>query len=324
MDRARIALEFADAVECLRIAHNSLHEAEAMSIEATSDLSILIERNRSVKDMLTTKENEVQELSREVDKLNASAKQLLKQVTDIMSSDSDGSLREFFMSLPTAQTLEELDSEIESEKARLDLMHEGNDNTIREFEQRRRKIEILSSKLNDITAGLADLDNGIDSLRSKWEPELDGLVRKISDSFSYNMEQISCAGEVSIWKDDDFEQWAIQIRVKFRYARNLSTLFAPDSLLPRFFPTHLFSSAHRNQQRKRAPNNPNLPPPIRRRARSLNNLLPHVPAIPHALPFPRCRRNQSRYGSKKRTTCPQTYGGYRLRRCTACCERPSN
>ena len=236
MDRTRVALGYADAVESLRVAHNSLHEAEIMSIEATSELSILFQRNRSVKDLLAFKENEVQELSREVDTLNATARKLLKQVTEIMSSDSDGSLREFFLSLPTEQTLEELDSEIESEKARLELMHEGNSNTIREFEQRRRKIENLASKLSEIKAALEEVDSCIDHLRSKWEPELDRLVKKISDSFSYNMEQISCAGEVGIWKDEDFEQWAVQIRVKFRYVA-----FRPRPSRPSF-------SLHQEQQ----------------------------------------------------------------------------
>ena len=29
-----------------------------------------------------------------------------------------------------------------------------------------------------------------------WEPELDKLVKEISNAFAYNFEQIGCAGEV--------------------------------------------------------------------------------------------------------------------------------
>ena len=316
MDRARIALKYADAVESLRVAHNVLHEAEIMGIEATSDHATLVERKRSVKDLLTAKEIEVQEFTREVERSHATSKALLKKVQEIMANDSDDTLRTFFMSLSPEQTVEELDSEIESEKARLELMHEGNGNTIREFEQRRRKIEALASRLAQIKTTLAEMEAGISTLRGKWEPELDGLVKRISDSFSYNMEQISCAGEVSIWKDDDFEQWAIQIRVKFRYALpvflRLQPLFLrpPNPLLS---PTPACLFADHNDQRKRTPNNSNLPPPIRRRTRRLHNLLPHVPPIAHALPLPRRRRNKPGHGPPKRAPRAQTHGRHRLR-----------
>ncbi|KAL9099330.1 MAG: hypothetical protein Q9163_005158 [Psora crenata] len=223
MNRALIALKYADAVESLRVAHNSLYEAQIMSIEAASDLSILAERNRSVRDLLASKEKEVKEVVRDIETLNAIASKFLEEVQDIMRR-IDGTTQEFFKSLPAEQTLEEFDSEIASEKARLELMHEGNGNTIREFELRKRKIEKLTTNLSEMRAGLADLDTGIDALRNKWEPELDRLVKNISDSFSFNMEQISCAGEVGIWKDEDFDQWAIQIRVKFRENEPLVTL----------------------------------------------------------------------------------------------------
>jgi hypothetical protein len=46
---------------------------------------------------------------------------------------------------------------------------------------------------------------------------VDQLISQINDAFSYNFEQISCAGEVGVHKDEDFEKWAIEIKVKFRY-----------------------------------------------------------------------------------------------------------
>ena len=55
-------------------------------------------------------------------------------------------------------------------------------------------------------------------MRGRWEPELDGVIARISEAFADNFARIHCAGEVGIYKDpDDFERWAVQIKVKFRF-----------------------------------------------------------------------------------------------------------
>ena len=187
-----------------------------MLIEATSDFEILRERNSSVKELLEDKQRQVDTLIRDTEALQTKAKAVLGICTQLLAHAEDD-LKNFLVALPAEQTTEQLESEIESEKARLDLMHEGNGGVIREYEQRQKKIDALAARLEDIKNALSEFDDKIKELRDQWEPELDSLVRKISDSFSLNMEQISCAGEVGIHKDEDFDQWAIQIRVKFRY-----------------------------------------------------------------------------------------------------------
>lgn len=204
-----------DAVETLREQHQSLHEAEIMLIEASSDLAILIERNSSVNDMLEAKRAELQTIIRETEAVSTEARRLLQVCTKLMETN-DPSLHNFFSTMPEGQTIDELELEIESERNKLDLLHEGNGGVIREFEERQKKIDALKANLEDIRHGLAELDEKIQEIRGQWEPELDGLVKKISDSFSFNMKQINCAGEVGVFKDEDFDQWAIQIRVKFR------------------------------------------------------------------------------------------------------------
>ena len=206
-----------DAVETLREQHQSLHEAEIMLIEASSDLAILIERNSSVNDMLEAKRAELQTIIRETEAVSTEARRLLQVCTKLMETN-DPSLHNFFSTMPEGQTIDELELEIESERNKLDLLHEGNGGVIREFEERQKKIDALKANLEDIRHGLAELDEKIQEIRGQWEPELDGLVKKISDSFSFNMKQINCAGEVGVFKDEDFDQWAIQIRVKFRWA----------------------------------------------------------------------------------------------------------
>ena len=205
------------------MAHDGLHEAEIMLIEATSDFEILRERNSSVKELLEEQQQQVDTIARETQVLHKTAKAACLQCTQLLGQ-ADEELKSFLTALPADQSTAELENEIESEKARLELMHEGNGGVIREYEQRKKKIDALTARLQEIDNALSEFDKKIKELRDQWEPELDSLVEKISNSFSQNMEQISCAGEVGIHKDEDFDQWAIQIRVKFRYLHLLANL----------------------------------------------------------------------------------------------------
>ena len=199
----------------LRNAHASLHEAELVLIEVNSDVEVLTEQNSAVKTLLKTKEGEL-------DGLNKSLKDIAGKATQLLNScialNSDPVMHEFVRQLPEGQTIEELETEIESDKARLDLMHEGNGGIIRDFEQRQKKIDTLKAKLEEVKHALDELDGKLKDIKDRWEPELDRLVKNISASFAFNMRQINCAGEVGIYKDEqEFDQWAIQIQVKFRY-----------------------------------------------------------------------------------------------------------
>ena len=190
-----------------------------MSIEATSDYSTLAERNITVKQKLEEQKRQVDELAKETSDARKIAERMMKKMQEVLSQDENGELTAFMQEMqrsPEGQTIEQLESEIESEKARLELMHDGNGGVIKEYEQRKKKIDALTARIEEIKLALSELDDRIKELRDQWEPELDTLVGKISDSFSFNMQQISCAGEVSVHKDEDFDQWAIQIRVKFR------------------------------------------------------------------------------------------------------------
>ena len=200
----------------LRQAHNDLHEAELMLIEASSDVEVLTERNQDVKEQLATKRRELQILTGELEVATAESRKVLEIVRRALAT-GDEEHQVFWRNLPEGQTVEQLESEIESEKARLELMHEGNEGVIREFEERQKKIDKLKEKLEGIHQSLQELDEMIKEMREDWEPRLDKLVKRISESFAYNMKQINCAGEVGVYKDEqDFDLWSIQIRVKFR------------------------------------------------------------------------------------------------------------
>lgn len=214
IQRAQIALKYAEAVEQLQIKHNQLYEVEIMSIEASSDFEILTENNRHVNEMLEAKEKELNEVSKVSVATREEAAKCLEACRDRLVGISEE--QKTFLNGLSQTSVEELQNEIQAEQSRLELMHEGNGSVIKEFEQRAKKIEAVVSKLDDCKAARAELDQLISSSQAEWEPKLDELVAQISEAFSFNMEQISCAGEVGVWKDEDFDQWAIQVKVKFR------------------------------------------------------------------------------------------------------------
>lgn len=147
------------------------------------------------------------------------ASRAVKAVNEIKARiDTEPGLNELIESWNHNTTVQDLEEEIEAETAKLELMHGDDSNIIGQYEKRERDIENIKNRLKEIEAGLVDVTGQIERIRAKWEPQLDKLVEQISASFSINMKQINCAGEVGIHKDDDFDQWAIQIRVKFRYA----------------------------------------------------------------------------------------------------------
>ena len=224
-ERVRAALGLTDAVETLQKRHFDLHEAEVMLIEAKSDVEALIEKNTSVKQMLEAKQQEHDRLAQETKRIHEEATRALKETQEVVKN-GDAALQEFLSTVSPDQTSQELEDEIESEKARLELMHEGNDrNVIREYEAREKRISALKASLDDYKHALDELEDRITETRKVWEPELDRLVKLISTSFSENMKEIGCAGEVGVAKEEDFEEWSIRILVKFRYAVPLFPVF---------------------------------------------------------------------------------------------------
>jgi chromosome segregation ATPase len=113
--------------------------------------------------------------------------------------------------------LDALEQEIQTVEARLGLMSEGNPGAIRAYEKREEDIARAREKLEQYTSTLEEAKEQITEIRQQWEPELDKLIRKISDAFAHNFSQIGCAGEVEVFKDEeDFDNWSIQISVRFR------------------------------------------------------------------------------------------------------------
>ena len=208
-----------EAVAHLQEVHKELYVAAMMEIEATSDFNTLSERNAAVKSMLSDKKKEVDALDRCRMAARSKAEEAYRPLLALIAeSKSDPVLEDFLHSISTTATPAEMEDEISAEKARLELTHEGNGAVIKEYEQRQKRVDALKETLEEGKGAFEEQAEHIRAVREQWEPELDKLVEKISKSFQHNMAQINCAGEVAVFKDEnEFDNWAIQIMVKFRY-----------------------------------------------------------------------------------------------------------
>jgi chromosome segregation ATPase len=169
--------------------------------------------------MLDEKKKEVKQLELEKKRLHDLYRSYHRQTRALFESIEED-LREIqqqFNSCDPKPGIEELEAEITSTKQRIELVNPGNPRILEEYEKRARDIERLTERLAEFGTNLGDLESKIADIRQQWEPRLDQLIANISEAFAYNFEQIRCAGQVSVHKDeDDFAQWSVLVQVKFR------------------------------------------------------------------------------------------------------------
>jgi structural maintenance of chromosomes protein 5 len=205
-----------NCVGALRKQNDQQHEAELWLIEASSEVETLQEHSKDVRILIAARKQAVQELNQDSARLLQVCKKLKTEflrLQDTFSNEEQAIAAEVCAN----STIEELDGEMTTIKQRMELVTGGSPLIVQLFEKRATEIEQLTEKINQIEGDMEGLDGEIRSTREKWEPELDKLVKEISDAFSHNFDQIGCAGQVGITKkEDDFGQWAIEIQVKFR------------------------------------------------------------------------------------------------------------
>ncbi|KAL1628891.1 Structural maintenance of chromosomes protein 5 [Diplodia seriata] len=223
LKKGQLALDYANSVKSLLDLHHGVYEAEIVLAEAKSEFQIYEERSQAIRrDIAEHKEN-IRRLSTDKDKCKKHAQRLKDEVNRIHEERSEEELA-LVEHIQEGISLEDLEAEIAVFQSRLTLLHGGDPNAIRDYEKRARRIDEIEQRLRGADDELQELQERIEAIKSQWEPELDELVRQISLDFSDNFSKIGCAGQVSIYKAEDFSEWAIQIQVKFREQEQLSIL----------------------------------------------------------------------------------------------------
>ncbi|USW48428.1 Putative structural maintenance of chromosomes protein [Septoria linicola] len=226
LEQGQHALDQGKAVQNLQRYQEDLLRVEINRIEAASDLAQLTARNQADLDQQKAKEEEVRTMQADRDAAKERGREQQEKCQELAAGMVD-------MTPVEEETHEEIqlweppqiDTEIASVEASLDLLAgHGNANLIRDFEDRAKKIDEKRARRYTVEEDLEALTSKIAEMRNKWEPELDHLISQISDAFAENFSRIQCAGEVGIDKQEDFADWAIQIKVKFRENEQLQVL----------------------------------------------------------------------------------------------------
>lgn len=256
LEKVQTTIKYAEAVAEFRKTHDALLELEMQHLEAKSDFEVLKLRNEHVQATLKAKQDEEKAAVEESTRESTKAKEMIGDVKQLAAeakelAEAGDEIWQNYLAEFGRKSADELEAEIESEKARLDLTHEGNSNILKEFEDRQQRIDKLKDSLQKFVQQKEEVQTAIEEIRGNWEPELDALVAKISDAFSDSFARIGCAGQVTVYKasssdkeddltsnrnngisDDqptgsdglDFANWAIHISVKFRDSEPLSLL----------------------------------------------------------------------------------------------------
>lgn len=294
MDKFKATMRHAASLEDMRKVHQEFVEAKIRLIEATSDVNGLKKRNAEIVRRLEVERTSLEDATRIAEQARAVGREMTDQVKQLQLDH--GERQSYLQDMAEGKTEHDIDLEIDAETAQLELIHAANPNILREFEKRAQEILRLQRKMEGVNTKLAELTTAQASLMNKFEPKLDDLVAQINSAFAYNFEQISCSGEVRVHKDEDFEQWALNIMVRFRCVA-IHLIETITYLLTHFF------------QRKRNATAAHGAPPIRRRARRVHHLLPHGAAVARAVAVPRRRRDQPGHGPAQRAHGARAHGG---------------
>lgn len=86
--------------------------------------------------------------------------------------------------------------------------------------------ETLKKDLRKGSKSTTELETEISGLHKQWFPQIHGMVMSINGNFGRFMESMSCAGEVELIhpSERDYEQYGIEIRVKYRDSEKMRPL----------------------------------------------------------------------------------------------------
>ena len=184
-------------------------------------LSVASEQFEELKDSLKRSEDLLAELKREARDLRNRA----KDRSGFDANDCSEEIRKQFDCLPN--TCEDIDNSIGTLKLRINSIADADETVKEAYTLRRRNIERQQKDLESRKKEVALKMLKVSQLKEQWIPALEELIGKINDNFANFMDQIKCAGEVSLYKPEDqdnYEEYGISIKVKFRSTESLREL----------------------------------------------------------------------------------------------------
>lgn len=180
--------------------------------------------NRDRAERVRQVEDQVSQYTSHVKKLKEKAK--TKQQEAQAQVPLTEARKEAFADMP--ESLEELQALIDIKTAEAEGLMVNDPGALQRYNQRCEEIRKGDAELAELNEQRAATREQIDSDKALWLPELKRIVECINATFSINFAAVGTAGEVVLHEapDEDFDNYAIEIRVKFRENEALQTLDA--------------------------------------------------------------------------------------------------
>lgn len=106
----------------------------------------------------------------------------------------------------------------------LSLLSNADKGSIELLKQKRADLEISQRQLPELQRKRDDLKQRIDNVSGPWQEELGDMVEKMSQTFQKNFITVASDGQVRLVKLERFQDWKLEILVKFRENSELKVL----------------------------------------------------------------------------------------------------
>ncbi|EIE27053.1 P-loop containing nucleoside triphosphate hydrolase protein [Coccomyxa subellipsoidea C-169] len=204
--------------------------SEAHLLELQAQIAALRDRNQGSNDRQRKLENLLVQLQHGKELDLKELKRRKKIANDACELTNE--IREQFQALPADR--DEL-------RARMDDLHRqaaaiqcANPRVMQEYEDRLARIRTLREDVGKETDMLQGLTAALEAKKAQWLPELQRMVGVINAQFGRNLRSMGCAGEVSLFCGceagfdacNNFDKYAVHIRVRFRDDEELQLLTA--------------------------------------------------------------------------------------------------
>ncbi|CAG8443432.1 2028_t:CDS:10, partial [Acaulospora colombiana] len=216
--RGRLVAEFQDHLKESKQLFSDRIVASLQHIQYFSELHELERRTKDRNEALKQAHVRYVEVDGRFSSAKANAKRLLNEA-NAKIEDVDEETRLALQEISQGMSLDELEDAVASERAKADLHYVVNPHVIEMYDKRKAEIESIKSRLVVKTRELEKLTEELSSLKEKWVPKLEELVKKISQEFSNAFDR-----EVRVSTHDDYDKWGIDILVKFRDNEKLQAL----------------------------------------------------------------------------------------------------
>ncbi|KZT60822.1 P-loop containing nucleoside triphosphate hydrolase protein [Calocera cornea HHB12733] len=227
--RTELALEYTNGMGEVIEKYAEATKLGLQSIQLASNIVYLLELGSQRDEARKEAEDAYRDVDERFKACKAKAHEYL-QLSRAKLQSADDDVKEAFQANKDAgvsNDLDDLERQLEAERARFQLNMAVNPSVIRKYEAQKAEVETKRRLIAEKERKNAKLAKKIKNVEDKWLPALEQLIASINEKFSDAFTRIQCVGEIKIGKDEqDYAKWRIEIWVKFRDNEQLQLLTA--------------------------------------------------------------------------------------------------